>query len=95
MPPPVLRCRPLPLAAILLVASPPHIVQVNLSILYAALSPPSRIVDPDVHWDTQRSRAVTSSLRPLPPLNPSFFRLFDRLKSELQLEQDMMQAGSK
>ena len=48
-------CRPLPPAAILLVASPPHIAQVNLSILYAALSPPSRIVDPDVHWDTQRS----------------------------------------
>ena len=48
-------CRPLPPAAILLLASPPHIAQVNLSILYAALSPPSRIVDPDVHWDTQRS----------------------------------------
>jgi hypothetical protein len=35
------------------------------------------------------------SLRHLPPLNPSLCRLFDRLKSELQLEQDMMQAGSK
>lgn len=29
-------------------------LQVNLSILYAALSPPSRIVDPDENWDTQR-----------------------------------------
>jgi hypothetical protein len=36
---------------------------VNLSILYAALSPPSRIVDLDENWDTQRWDAQPRLMR--------------------------------
>jgi len=111
---------------------PPTGAQVNLSILYSALSPPARILDPDENWDTQRYRTppqplamrllVAASASSLVLLRCLFhsvlwclvlslcrivsfkaeircyhtaFRLFDRLKSELQQEQDMMQAGSK
>ncbi len=97
-------------------------MQVNLSILYAALSPPARIVDVDENWDTQRYHAVLRVMNALigaghgwwwQQMLPEFaavrqlfavfcaftssvsLRLFDRLKSELQQEQDLILPGGK